>query len=81
MFDERTEGTEMRDPERCLSEGFVRKDRIEGKVNCEVALHELVMLKAELDLFFLDAWTSREARASPCVSESMPSTPETASPL
>jgi hypothetical protein len=56
----------------------VRKERIEGKVNCEVALHELVMLNVKLDLFFLDAWTSREVRAKPSVSEAMPSTSEIA---
>jgi hypothetical protein len=67
------EGMEIKEPERYLSEGFVRKERIEGKVNCEVALNELVMLKVKLDLFFLDAWTSREVRAKPSVSESMPS--------
>ena len=68
------EGMEIKEPERYLSEGFVRIERTEGKVDCEVALHELVMLKVKLDLFFLDDWTSREVRATPPVNESMPST-------
>jgi hypothetical protein len=81
MFDDRMEGMDIRDVARCLSEGFVRKERIEGKVNCEVALHELVMLKAKLDLCFLDASTSSEVRAKPCVSEVILSTFVAVSPF